>query len=143
MPGRKRQETWADLSRAAVRFEQWRGRRTAGARIPATLWKSAVKLAGRHGVSRVATVLKLDYYALKRRHGRQPFPVVEAEAPSAPPAFVELAPSARPSSGRYRCPNHILAARGRLRLALVVSAWQGAWQWHGERIPIGRGFGGS
>ena len=100
MPGRKRQETWADLSRAAVRFEQWRGRRTAGARIPATLWKSAVKLAGRHGVSRVATVLKLDYYALKRRHGRQPFPVVEAEAPSAPPAFVELAPSARPSSGQ-------------------------------------------
>jgi len=100
MPGRKRRETWADLSRAAVRFEQWRGRRTAGARIPATLWKSAVKLAGRHGVSRVATVLKLDYYALKRRHGRQPFPVVEAEAPSAPPAFVELAPSARPSSGQ-------------------------------------------
>ena len=100
MPGRKRRETWADLSRVAVRFEQWRGRRTAGARIPATLWKSAVKLAGRHGVSRVATVLKLDYYALKRRHGRQPFPVVEAEAPSAPPAFVELAPSARPSSGQ-------------------------------------------
>ena len=69
MPGRKRRETWADLSRAAVRFEQWRGRSAAGAKIPATLWKSAVKLAGRHGVSRVATVLKLDYYALKRRLG--------------------------------------------------------------------------
>lgn len=100
MPGRKRRETWADLSRAAVRFEQWRGRRAAGARIPAILWKSAVELAGRHGVSRVATALKLDYYALKRRLGRQPFPVVEAEAPSVPPAFVELAPSACSSSGQ-------------------------------------------
>ena len=100
MPGRKRRETRTDLSRAAVRFELWRERRAAGARIPATLWKSAVKLAGRHGVSRVATALKLDYYALKKRHGRQPLPVVDAEAPSTPPAFVELAPSACSSSGQ-------------------------------------------
>lgn len=100
MPGRKRRETKADLSRAAVRFEQWRGRRAVGARIPATLWKSAVNLAGRHGVSRVATALKLDYYALKKRLERQPVPVVDVEVPSAPPAFVELAPSACSSSGQ-------------------------------------------
>ena len=99
MPGRKRREEAADLSRATVRFELWRVRRAPGARIPATLWKSAVKLAGRHGVSRVATALKLDYYALKRRLKRQPVPVVDVEVPSAP-AFVELAPSACSSSGQ-------------------------------------------
>jgi hypothetical protein len=83
-----------------VRFELWRVRRAPGARIPATLWKSAVKLAGQHGVSRVATALKLDYYALKRRLEHQPVPVVDVEVPSAPPAFVELAPSACSSSGQ-------------------------------------------
>ena len=100
MLGRKRREEAAELSRAIERFERWRVRRAHGARIPATLWKSAVKLAGRHGVSRVATALKLDYYALKGRLERQPVPGMDVEVPSAPPAFVELAPAACSASGQ-------------------------------------------
>jgi|SRR6185437_2749205 len=100
MPGRKRRGTSAGLSLAAMRFEQWRERRVPGARIPGSLWKSAVKLARRHGVSCVATALKLDYYTLQRRLGRQAFPVVDVEAPSSPPAFVELVPSAGSSSSQ-------------------------------------------
>src|SRR5579885_3509999 len=98
MRGRKRQEQAADLSRAAGRFDQWRKQRATGTRIPARLWKLAVKLAGRHGVSRVAMALKLDYYALQERlaQGRS---AVNGEAPMASPAFVELAPSAWSSHG--------------------------------------------
>lgn len=73
------------------------GGERSGARIPEPLWRSAVTLAGRHGLSRTATALGLDYYALKKR--------VEAQA-SAPtgdsarrPAFVELPASTPISSG--------------------------------------------
>lgn len=100
MPGRKRRENAADLSRAAVRFEQWRERRTPGARIPATLWKAAIKLAGRHGVSRVAMALKLDYYTLQRRLGQHSLALVDHEAARTLPAFVELAPSAWSAPGQ-------------------------------------------
>jgi hypothetical protein len=99
MPGRKRREKAADLSRAAAQFERWRQRRAVGTRIPAPLWNTAVNLAGRHGVSRVAMALKLDYYALQKRFGQRPLPVVNVEASSAPPAFVELAPSTWASPG--------------------------------------------
>jgi hypothetical protein len=100
MPGRKRREQAADLSRAAVRFEQWRQRRVRGTRIPVTLWSTAVKLAGRHGVSRVAMALKLDYYALQRRLAQRRLSAVNIEAPNASPAFVELAASAGLSCGQ-------------------------------------------
>jgi len=73
-----------DLLRARNRFLAWRSRRT-GRRIPPPLWALAVRLARRHGVSRTAAALGLDYHCLKK--------LVEAsssEPPSNGPAFVEL-----------------------------------------------------
>ena len=73
-----------DLLRAQSRFQAWRSQRTARSPIPQHLWDLAVRLAQRHGVSRTATLLGLDYYRLKNR--------AEQTAPAKPrrPAFVEL-----------------------------------------------------
>ena len=76
-----------DLVRARSQFQVWRGQRKAGEPIPQTLWDLAVRLANGHGVSRTATVLRLDYYRLKK--------LVEAaagEPRAGRPTFVELAP---------------------------------------------------
>jgi hypothetical protein len=81
----ERDELPQDLTRARNRFQAWRCRRQAGGRIPQRLWALAVRLVNRHGVSRTATALGLDYYSLKER--------VEAAASvpqSSSPAFVEL-----------------------------------------------------
>lgn len=92
MPGRKRRASAADLSRAIVRFKKWRQGRVSRTRIPTALWKLAVKVAGRHGVSRTATALKLDYYALKNRLPAQPVLISEPGRSSPPAAFTELTP---------------------------------------------------
>jgi hypothetical protein len=92
MPGRKRRAVPADLARAIGRFRQWRRARVSRTRIPATLWKLAVKAAGRHGVARTAAALKLDYYALKNRLLAQPVPVAEPGRSSPPAAFTEFTP---------------------------------------------------
>ncbi len=74
-----------DLARGRSRFRAWRGRRQAGGRIPRRLWALAVRLVNRHGVSRTAAALGLDYYSLKERAGQA------ADQPrSSGPAFVEL-----------------------------------------------------
>lgn len=109
-------EIAADLLRAARRFAAWRQGRTIGARIPQPLWNSAVALAGRHGLSRTATALGLDYYALKKR--------VEAQAPLLKrdpvrqPVFVELPASPLAPSGEclIEC-THVNGASLRIRLA--------------------------
>jgi len=90
MPGRKRGALPSDLARATERFRQWRQGRGSRTRIPAALWKLAVKAAGRHGVARTAAALKLDYYALKNRLLVRPLPVTETGRLNPPPAFVEL-----------------------------------------------------
>jgi hypothetical protein len=76
-----------DLVRARSRFQAWRWRRKAGARIPQPLWALAVRLVRTHGISRTAAALRLDYYSLKKRveEAGDPDP-----APSRGPAFVEL-----------------------------------------------------
>ena len=74
-----------DLLHAWRRFQAWRERRSLGSRIPRPLWALAIRLGNRHGVSRTAAVLGLDYYSLKKR--------VEGAAgqPAAiSPAFVAL-----------------------------------------------------
>ena len=96
MPGRERRTLPADLSRAAERFKQWRRTRGRGERIPARLWSLAAAVARRHGVSRTAGVLKLEYYALKERL-TQPSPSGDAAGSAIlPPSFVELAPGPFP-----------------------------------------------
>ena len=62
----QRGELPKDLARARGQFQAWRGQRT-GRRIPQQLWDLAVRLVNRHGVSRTATALGLDYYSLKKQ----------------------------------------------------------------------------
>ena len=92
MPGRKRRASASDLSRAIVRFKKWRQGRVSRTRIPVALWKLAVKVASRHGVSRTATALKLDYYALKDRLLAEPVLAAEPGRSSPPAGFTELTP---------------------------------------------------
>ena len=84
MRGGKRGEVPARLLRLKQRFTDWRRTRVQGARIPHRLWKSAAKLAADYGLNQTATVLKLDYYSLKRHVDKQ-----FAETPSTA-AFIEL-----------------------------------------------------
>ena len=81
----ERGELPVDLARARSRFRAWRGQRQAVGRIPQRLWALAVRLVDRHGVSRTATALGLDYYSLKRRAE-----AAASEPQSNGPAFVEL-----------------------------------------------------
>jgi hypothetical protein len=80
-PGRLPQ----DLAQSRSRFQAWRDRRQAGGRIPRRLWALAVRLVNRHGVSRTAMALGLDYYSLKK-HAEE----AADQAKSSGPAFVEL-----------------------------------------------------
>ena len=81
-----------DLARGRSRFQAWRARRQAGSRIPQPLWTLAVGLANRHGISRAALVLGLDYYGLKKRTQSTTGPEVDGPAAGGP-AFVELPPT--------------------------------------------------
>ena len=76
-----------DLARARSQFQAWRARRPVGGRIPERLWALAVRLVHRHGVSRTAMALRLDYYGLKERAAAEP---AVGKLPSNTPAFVEL-----------------------------------------------------
>ena len=85
MGGGKRDEIPPVLARAQVRFRDWRGKRTIGARIPEPLWTLAVKLAIAHGACRTASALDLDYYSLKKR-----LEAADGLQPATEPAFVEF-----------------------------------------------------
>lgn len=97
MPGRKRRALPADLSRAAERFKQWRRTRGRGQRIPARLWSLAAAVARRHGVSRTAGVLRLEYYTLKERLTEPSPGSGAAVSPIRSPSFVELTPAPLPT----------------------------------------------
>ena len=86
MVGRKVREVPARLLRLEQRFAGWRKNRRRGERIPASLWKAAAKLAGDYGLNPTATVLKLDYYSLKKQVDRYGI-----ESPASLP-FVQLPP---------------------------------------------------
>ena len=84
MSTKKRRDLPARLEGLRRRFEDWRRTRKVRTRIPDPLWASAVKLAARYGVHRTAKVLRVDYYALKKR-------VEEATASIASKAPAEVA----------------------------------------------------
>jgi len=67
MDARKPRGLPARLAGLRRRFEEWRRTHEARSRIPASLWGSAVKMAGVYGLNRTARALRLDYYALKKR----------------------------------------------------------------------------
>jgi hypothetical protein len=80
------------------RFEQWRQKRQGRCPIPDSLWAPAVKMARIYGVCRTAKVLRLGYYALKKRLEQQtPPPAAPAEAGGT--TFLELPALPRAASG--------------------------------------------
>ncbi len=90
--------TPAPIASAALRFAAWRKTRTHR-EIPAELWKLAVGLAGRYGVSRTARALRLRYYDLKRRLEAEPAGVTPAaRVTPTGAAFVEVASSSSRST---------------------------------------------
>ena len=97
MATRGMQNLPAALARATARWAQWRRTRVLGTRIPESLWKSAVELATRHGVSRTASALRVDYYALKKRFDAQA--LSRRVGSTAAPAFVELPPPSLATAG--------------------------------------------
>jgi hypothetical protein len=93
------QDLPARLEAIRRRLERWRQTRHGRSRIPAGLWISAVKAAGRYGLNPTARALGLDYKALQRHveatAGRSDGPIENAKpGPEAHAAFVELAPPA-------------------------------------------------
>lgn len=84
MPRRKK-PIGKDLARARERFERWRSRRQGRSPVPSELWSLAVSLAHKHGVSRVAKVLGLQYPGLKQRVSE----ATSSEKDSGP-RFIEL-----------------------------------------------------
>jgi len=80
-----------DIAAVSARLDRWRQRRPRRARIPDALWRAASALACQHGAGKIARMLHLDYYALRRRvtaageSGRS--------SRATPPAFVELLPA--------------------------------------------------
>ena len=88
MGRRKRASQPSGLLRLEKRFAEWRRSRKRGERIPERLWESAASMAEKYGLNQTATVLKLEYYSLKRR--------VDERGSEASPgtAFVELPPTA-------------------------------------------------
>ena len=85
----------AMLEGARRRFEQWRQSGPLGRRIPESLWASAVELAGTYGVSRVSSVLRVDYYSLKERLKQQASSSTAQETNDIA-TFLELPAPARP-----------------------------------------------
>ena len=101
------------------RFERWRGTHEARSRIPEELWASAVEMAGTYGICRTAKVLRVAYYALKKRVGqdspadhRGSTPTMQVWSPNgvrslpagsaeggAVATFLELAPPAQAGAG--------------------------------------------
>ena len=112
MGTKKRGQLPPDLVQGQRRFQAWRKQRKRGCAIPPSLWAMATRLANSHGISRTSTVLGLDYYSLKERAE-----AVTGEAPSQPPAFVELpAPVLVGKQGLFELDN---GAGATLRVHLV------------------------
>ncbi|HLQ78570.1 MAG TPA: hypothetical protein VK210_14515 [Terriglobia bacterium] len=103
----------AEIEEAQRQFENWRGERKRGERIPKNLWGSAVELAKQHGVWPTARALHLDHNRLKRRVGNGDDEVKND-------AFVELIPQ---EALRCTCIVEMEDGRGaRMRIELKGAA---------------------
>ena len=82
------------------RFESWRRTRKVRSRIPEPLWAAAVKVATRYGIHRTAKVLRVNYYALKKRvEGASAAIASKPPAAAAGARFLELPAAVWPGSG--------------------------------------------
>ena len=98
MDTRTTRELPARLEAVRRRFERWRGTRKAHARIPDSLWDAAALMAGSYGISRTANVLRVNYYALKKRLGRKT-PAAGRQEAESEARFVELTPFTAADAG--------------------------------------------
>ncbi len=80
----------AKLAHGLKCFERWRGKQKPRTRLPDHLWALATELAREFGLNPTASLLRLDYYGLKKRLER---PVADDTSPTtANPSFLELLP---------------------------------------------------
>ncbi len=71
-------------------FERWRSKQKPRTRLPGHLWLLATDLAREFGLNPTASILRLDYYGLKKRLER---PVGDDTSPTtANLSFLELPP---------------------------------------------------
>jgi hypothetical protein len=105
-----------DLNVLQEQLSVWRGRHSGHRRLPEALWAAAGSVARNQGVSRVARVLRLDYYTLKAR-AAEPGAAVPVPSPSPSPRFVELQVEPCPGTALGGCRAELYAADG-ARLAL-------------------------
>jgi len=100
------------LEDVKARFEEWRRNRKGKAAIPDDLWAAAVEVAGREGVSRTSTELRVEWNHLKRRMAVAQRKSSQAE----PPRFVELV--APPERGLPECAIELEGHGCKLRIRL-------------------------
>ncbi len=80
----------AKLAQGLKCFEQWRSKQKPRTRLPDPLWSLATELAREFGLNPTASILRLDYYGLKKRLEQ---PVVDDGSPAtAKSSFLELLP---------------------------------------------------
>jgi hypothetical protein len=79
------------IAEVQAQFDNWRKTRRKRGKIPDQLWEAAVELAGLHGISKVASVLRLNYDRLKKRFEKASLPAKQNHDASVFP-FIELTP---------------------------------------------------
>ncbi len=90
MKHRSHSQLPAKLADGRQQFERWRSQHKPYTHIPEPLWALATELAREFGLNPTASILRLDYYGLKKRLER---PVVDdTSPPTAGPSFLELLP---------------------------------------------------
>jgi len=112
-----------ELLKLQGRFAAWRDQRRMGQRIPGALWDDASTMAEKVGLHRTASVLKLDYYSLKKRLEQNSKNVQPKNVPSknSQPiemqSFVELPASPLSDSRQYTIEIEDIAG-ARMRICL-------------------------
>ena len=92
MNAKRTRDLPAPLEGVRQRFQQWRRAQKARARIPDSLWTTAVKMAGTYGLCRTARALRVEYYSLKKRVEQQSAVAGERRELGTLAGFVELSP---------------------------------------------------
>ena len=90
MKHRSQSQVPAKLADGRQQFERWRSQHKPYTHIPEPLWALATELAREFGLNRTASMMRLDYYGLKKRLER---PGLDDTSPATDgPSFLELLP---------------------------------------------------
>lgn len=99
-----------ELADLRQRLEQWRSQQSGRQKLPGDFWSEAAALAHRHGVTRVANVLRMNVSVLRSKSEMRP-----GKPRSQAAEFVEVA---LPPLLDSECTLEMETARGKLRLQL-------------------------